>query len=208
MEELSRENNPINSTFKIDLVLVSPVLGSLRYYHYFLLIKTSQLKTLILVRHAKSDWGNPGLDDIERPLNERGKKDAPAMARRLLDKKVKIGLFVTSPAKRAARTAKTFAEEYGVKKKHLIFREELYLPAPDVFYEVLAGMDDDINDIAVFSHNNGITDFANQLTTTRIDNIPTCGVFAVKADVDSWKDFKEAKKEFWFFDYPKAISPT
>ncbi|MBM3416561.1 MAG: histidine phosphatase family protein [Bacteroidetes bacterium] len=162
------------------------------------------MKQLILVRHAKSDWGNPGLDDLDRPLNERGKKDAPAMARRLLDKKIKIDLFVSSSAKRAARTAKAFAEEFEAKKKKLLFKEELYLPASSAFYDVIAEIDDKFDNIALFSHNNGITDFANQLTDTRIDNIPTCGVFAVKADCSKWKDFREARKELWFFDYPKA----
>ncbi len=162
------------------------------------------MKTLFLIRHAKSDWGNPALDDLDRPLNERGKRDAPAMAHRLLDKKIKIDAFISSPAKRAARTARVFAGELGAKKKNILFKEELYLAATPVFFEVIAGTDDNLDSIAVFSHNNGITDFANQLTDTRIDNIPTCGVFAVKADCRSWKNFKEAKKEFWFFDYPKA----
>ena len=139
------------------------------------------MKQLILVRHAKSDWGNPGLDDIDRPLNERGKKDAPAMAKRLLDKEVKIELIVSSPAKRAAKTARFFAEVYGIKKQ-----------------------DTKADSIALFSHNEGITDFANQLTNTRIDNIPTCGVFAVKANCQEWSGFERAEKDFWFFDYPKS----
>ncbi|MBP8245140.1 MAG: histidine phosphatase family protein, partial [Chitinophagaceae bacterium] len=79
------------------------------------------MKKLILVRHAKSDWGNPGLDDIDRPLNERGKKDAPAMASRLLDKGVKIDLIVSSPAKRAAKTARFFAEAYDIKKQDIVY---------------------------------------------------------------------------------------
>jgi phosphohistidine phosphatase len=162
------------------------------------------MKQLILVRHAKSDWNDPGLSDIDRPLNERGKRDAPAMAHRLLDKKIKIDAFISSPAKRAARTAKIFAEELGAKKKEILFKQELYLASPSTFNDVIAGTDDDFDTIAVFSHNEGITDFANQLTDARIDNIPTCGVFAIKIDSNSWKKFKEAKKEFWFFDYPKA----
>ena len=161
------------------------------------------MKTVLLVRHAKSDWGNPGLDDADRPLNDRGKRDAPIMAHRLLDKKIKIDAFVSSPARRAAKTARIFAEAYDRKKDKIIFRDELYLAEPAAFYEVIASIKDDNDTIAVFSHNNGLTDFANMLTDTRIDNIPTCGVFAVKADCDSWKQFMAAKKEFWFFDYPK-----
>ncbi|MEO7394075.1 MAG: phosphoglycerate mutase family protein [Chitinophagaceae bacterium] len=160
-------------------------------------------KTLILVRHAKSDWGNPGLEDFDRPLNERGKKDAPEMANRLINKKITIDLFISSPAKRAARTAKIFAEAFERKKAKIIFKEELYLSGTDNFYKVIENTEDNKNTIAVFAHNNGITDFANQLTDTKVDNIPTCGVFAIKAACTSWADFKNAKKELLFFDYPK-----
>ncbi len=159
---------------------------------------------LLLVRHAKSDWGNPGLADFERPLNDRGKKDAPAMVDRLLEKKIKIDAFIASPAKRAGKTARIFATAYKRDKDDIIFRDELYGAGENVFYDVIATADNKFDSIAVFSHNPGITDFANLLTSTRIDNIPTCGVFAIKADCEKWKDFLAAKKEFWFFDYPKA----
>ena len=163
------------------------------------------MKTVILVRHAKSDWGNPSLSDFERPLNERGKKDAPVMAARLKEKKIKLDAIIASPAKRAAKTAKCFAEVFGIKKDKIDFKEKLYLAEPSAFYDVIENADKKYDCIAVFSHNFGITDFANMLTNTRIDNIPTCGVFAVKVNCDKWKDFKEAEKEFLFFDYPKAI---
>ena len=80
------------------------------------------MKTLLLIRHAKSDWGDPGLDDIDRPLSERGKRDAPAMAHRLLDKKIKINGFISSPAKRATRTAKIFAATFRMNKDKIIIR--------------------------------------------------------------------------------------
>jgi phosphohistidine phosphatase len=161
------------------------------------------LKTVLLVRHAKSDWGDPSLSDFDRPLNERGKQDAPVMAHRLLDNKVKIDAFISSPAKRARKTARIFAKAYKVKKDDMIFRDELYGAADNVFWDVVTTANNKFDSIAIFSHNPGITDFANLLTSTRIDNIPTCGIFAVKADCDKWKNFKEAEKEFWFFDYPK-----
>ena len=161
-------------------------------------------KQLILIRHAKSDWGNPSLEDFDRPLSERGKNDAPAMAQRLLDKKIKIDLFISSPAKRAARTAKYFAKAFNQKKEEIVFKEKLYLAEPDAFFSIIAAANDKFDSIALFSHNFGITDFANMLTEVRIDNIPTCGVFAIKAACTKWSDFKEAKKEYLFFDYPKA----
>lgn len=163
------------------------------------------MKTLILVRHAKSDWGQAGLDDFDRPLNERGKKDVPVMAKRLKNKSVVIDAIITSPAKRAAKTAKVFAEELDIKKGDIFFKDELYLPEAELFFSVIENVDDDLSNIAIFSHNNGITDFANLLTDVRIDNIPTCGVFAVKIHSNNWKEFRTAKKDFWFFDYPKLI---
>lgn len=161
------------------------------------------MKQVILIRHAKSDWGNPGLDDFDRPLNERGKKDAPVMAGRLKERKIPIDAFVASPAKRAAKTARIFAEVFGREKSDIHFREELYMAGPAVFYEVIESMDNSLSTIAIFSHNNGITDFANRLGAFRIDNIPTCGIVAVKADCSSWADFRKADKTFLFFDYPK-----
>jgi phosphohistidine phosphatase len=161
------------------------------------------MKTVILVRHAKSDWNDPSLSDFDRPLNERGKRDAPVMAHRLLDKKVEVDAFISSPAKRAKRTAKTFAEAFKRDKEEIVYEEDLYGAGNEVFYRVISEAKNKWESIALFSHNPGLTDFANLLTETRIDNIPTCGIFAVKADCRDWKEFREAKKEFWFFDFPK-----
>ena len=160
-------------------------------------------KTLILIRHAKSSWDEPGLSDAERPLNERGKKDAPEMAKRLKDKGLKIDLFLSSPAKRAKRTARYIAEELDVKKDKIETEEALYGAGPTAFIEVISNLSDKYKTVAIFAHNPGITDFANTLTSVHIDNMPTCGIFAVQADVNSWKEFKNAEKKFLFFDYPK-----
>ena len=161
------------------------------------------MKALLLIRHAKSDWDDPSLSDFDRPLNKRGKSDAPEMARRLSDKKIKIDVFICSPAKRAKKTASIFAKEYKMERKDILFIKELYAAEANVFSDVILNMKDKYDNIAIFSHNPGLTDFANLLSDVRIDNIPTCGVFAVKIDAKHWADFKEAKKDFWFFDYPK-----
>ncbi len=162
------------------------------------------MKQLLLVRHAKSSWDDFSIKDFDRQLNERGKKDAPMMAKRLLKKDIDIDAFISSPAKRARKTAEAFAKEYDEKKADVIFVDELYLASPSVFTDVIKKVDDRYKTIAVFSHNEGITQFANTLTDTRTDNIPTSGVFAVKIKTKHWKEFEEAEKEFWFFDYPKA----
>ncbi len=162
------------------------------------------MKELLLVRHAKSSWADFSIKDFDRPLNDRGKKDAPMMAERLRKKDIDIDAFIASPAKRARKTAEAFVKELKDKKKEIEFYEELYLAGPSVFFDVISKTNDKHDTIAVFSHNDGITAFANLLTTTRIDNIPTCGIFAVKAKIKHWSEFETAEKEFWFFDYPKA----
>jgi phosphohistidine phosphatase len=161
------------------------------------------MKSLLLIRHAKSSW-DFNVEDFERPLNERGNKNAPEMAKRLLKKDIKIDALVSSPAKRALSTATYFAEEYGKKVKNIIIVPALYNAAAESFYTAIEDLDNDDKTVAIFSHNPGITEFANSLTDTRIDDMPTCAVFALKVDIKKWKDFREAKKEFWFFDYPKA----
>jgi phosphohistidine phosphatase len=162
------------------------------------------MKQLFLIRHAKSSWDDLTISDFERPLNGRGKKDAPEMAKRLADKKIEIDAFVSSPAKRAKKTCKYFAKEFDLSKDEVIFENKLYEAGTQNFFEVIENLKNKWDSVAIFSHNPGITDFANSLTNEKIDNIPTCGIFAVKIKTKHWSDFKEAEKEFLFVDYPKA----
>jgi phosphohistidine phosphatase len=164
---------------------------------------TAHMKTLLLIRHAKSSWADPGQNDIDRPLNERGFKDAPIMARRLIERKVKVDTFISSPAKRARKTCELFMQEFGVKPNNIILKEKLYLAQPENFIKVIQQIDPDADHVIIVSHNNGITEFANQLTNVRIDEMPTCSVFAIKVKAKQWADFEKAEKEFCFFDYPK-----
>ncbi len=164
------------------------------------------MKTLYLIRHAKSSWGDFGLPDIERPLNDRGKTDAPAMAKRLLDKNINLDAFVSSSAKRAKKTCALFCTEYQVKESEIIIVEKLYAASVSTFFEVIKELDNKFKQVALFSHNPGITDFVNLLCeNVHIDNMPTCGIFAVEAAIEKWIDFKDAEKKFLFFDYPKNI---
>jgi len=161
------------------------------------------MKQLLLIRHAKSSWNDPSQNDVDRPLNKRGKKDAPKMAERLLDKKIKIDAFLSSPAERALDTCIYFAKAYDVKKKEIIQIPELYNAQVENFYKVVSEVDNSFDAIALLSHNPGITEFVNELTDVHIDDMPTCSIFAVKADIKKWEEFTEGEKLFWFFDYPK-----
>jgi len=162
------------------------------------------LKSILLIRHAKSSWSEPSLNDFDRTLNERGKNDAPMMAKRLVKKKIKVDAFISSPAKRARKTAEIFSKEFGMKKGEIILAEDLYGASQDAFYNVISNLKNKYDQVAIFSHNPGITDFANALTDVQIDNMPTCSIFAIKIDSKEWNNFKTAIKEFWFFDYPKS----
>jgi len=161
------------------------------------------LKQLFIIRHAKSDqsfWGN----DFERPLNDRGRLDAPLMAKRLKERYSGIDAWISSPAKRAKKTAELFVETFNQETSDILFISALYHAPAEVFYDVIVGLPDNLNSIAVFSHNPGITYFVNSLTADiRIDNMPTCGIFAISAEIDHWREFANAKKRFLFFDFPK-----
>jgi phosphohistidine phosphatase len=162
------------------------------------------MKFLFIIRHAKSNQNFLG-NDFERPLNDRGLRDAPEMAKRLKNKMPSINAFISSPAKRAKTTAEFFAKEYSLLTDEVGFISALYHAPPSVFYEVINQLPNELNSVAIFAHNPGITYFINELVkTVQIDNMPTCGIFAVTFDSESWNSFATAKKEFLFFDYPKA----
>lgn len=164
------------------------------------------MKTLLIIRHAKSSWDSTNTPDIDRPLNDRGKKDAPAMARRVLKAGIHVGRLVSSPARRARHTAELFAHELGIKDKEIVILNELYHAQPAVFQQVINDLDDKDDTVAVFSHNPGITTFVNLLSSVRLDNMPTCGVFAVKSGSPTWSEFFAGDREFLFFDYPKSAA--
>ena len=162
------------------------------------------MKTLYIIRHAKSSWSEFRLPDFERPLNERGKTDAPAMAKRLVAKKIHIDAFVSSPAKRAKKTCKLFCAEYQVKEEEIIFKERLYLASEQTFFEVVRELNDAHEHVAIFAHNPGITDFVNSICQeVHIDEMPTCSIFAIETKIEHWKDFKGIENKFLFFDFPK-----
>jgi len=165
------------------------------------------MKSLLIIRHAKSSWDQAILNDFDRPLNDRGKKNVVEMAKRLLRKKINIDLFISSPAKRAKKTAEGFVKEFNGNADDILFIPALYHASVQTFSEVIKNVDDKYNCIALFSHNPGITAFVNTLTEVKIDNMPTCGIFALSVDTDAWQAFDTEKKTFLFFDYPKS-EPT
>lgn len=162
------------------------------------------MKTLILVRHAKSSWAELGTADFDRPLNERGKRDAPEMAGRVLQRHLKVDQLVSSPALRALTTARYFAETLGFSAESIRQVPELYHPTMPALTSVIEHFPDAWDAVMIFSHNPTITEFVNTLTPVRLDNMPTCAVFAVSLQTRKWQEFQTAARQFLFFDYPKA----
>lgn len=158
-------------------------------------------KQLLLVRHGKSDWGNLDLKDFDRPLNKRGKENAPEMAERLIKKSFKFDLIVSSPAKRAKSTAKFFAEAYNVDD--IQYEESIYEANTNALLKVVNGLDDSADTVIMFGHNPGFTDLANELSDADIYNIPTAGMVLMSFPFDSWKMVSKGTGDLVFFDYPK-----
>ncbi|UKT66110.1 SixA phosphatase family protein [Pedobacter mucosus] len=158
-------------------------------------------KRLLLVRHAKSDWGNAELADFDRPLNKRGKENAPEMAERLFNKGFKFDLMVSSPAKRALKTAKYFAEKYNIKE--IQTTESIYEADTTTLLRVVNSLNDEAETVILFGHNSGLTDFANALCNGDIYNIPTAGMVLISFHLESWKMVSKGTGELVFFDYPK-----
>jgi phosphohistidine phosphatase len=164
------------------------------------------MKQLFVIRHAKSSWDSMGLSDFDRPLNERGHRDAPVMAARLHKAGVRLDALISSPANRALTTAQYFAEAFDFKKKEIITLDRLYHASAETIYDVITReLEDKWDSVAIFSHNPGITYFANSLGVVDLDNMPTCGVMGVRVNITSWEAFKNAPCGLILFDYPKKI---
>jgi phosphohistidine phosphatase len=166
------------------------------------------MKTLYIIRHAKSSWDDDDLSDFERPLNERGKKDAPRMGKRLKEKSIHPDLMLSSPAKRAFSTARRIAKILDYKKDDIKTDRRLYHADDQMILSVIREIKDNRNTIFLFGHNPGLTDFVNSLMDQQSDldiaNIPTAGVVAFQLDSDSWSTIKFGDGKFLFFDYPKS----
>lgn len=161
------------------------------------------MKTLTLVRHAKSSWKDSSLADRDRPLNKRGERDAPVMARRIADAGIRPSLILSSPAVRAWRTAKAVANEIGYPLEFLQREGGLYLASTQEILDVIVAQDEKFNSLMVVGHNPGLTSFANFLVPGLTNNVPTSGVVCVNIDQEDWNLYEQPATDLVLFDYPK-----
>ncbi|RYG03354.1 MAG: histidine phosphatase family protein [Chitinophagaceae bacterium] len=161
-------------------------------------------KRILLIRHAKSDWGNPSIRDFDRPLNKRGHAAAPEMARRMVRQNIYPELMVSSPALRALTTAKYFAKEWNVNESLIQTDKNIYEADIKNLLTVVNALHNEFHTIALFGHNPGLTDFANYLSDVNIYNMPTCSIVLLEFPFDDWHLVSGSTAKVLLFDYPKS----
>ena len=166
------------------------------------------MKTVFFIRHAKSSWEFLRLDDFDRPLNSRGKNDAPIMSDKLSDflsnQNLVIDFVLSSPAKRARETAHFFIERLKIEETKTRWENKLYESSSMQILLLLSSLVDHMSTIILFGHNDEFTVAVNQLSNRAFtENIPTCGIVGLRFEIDSWKEIKEGTADLIYYDYPK-----
>ncbi|MGJ3236697.1 SixA phosphatase family protein [Marivirga sp.] len=160
------------------------------------------MKTLILLRHAKSSWDFPHLNDYDRPLNDRGKRDAPKMAQWLSSQAINADMVLTSGAERAKNTAMVFQEILNVPME---IDDQLYHASRSKLLNIIKQTDNNLNSLILVSHNPGLNDLADYLLSGFPDNIPTAGIVSLKFDINKWSEASPNNTSFHLFQYPKNL---
>ena len=162
------------------------------------------MKTIILARHAKSDWNASHSTDFERPLNKRGENDAPFMAAYLQKCGYLLDQIISSDAKRALQTAN---EYYAMlQPAHgLITHHDLYLASLNTLTDIISSLPQNSSHLMLVGHNPGMTEALNFYTAEFIDNMPTCSVAVIQFDVMNWKDISEGEGDLLGFEFPKRV---
>lgn len=162
------------------------------------------MKTLFLGRHAKSSWDDSGLSDFERPLNDRGERDAPEMGRRLAEKHATADVILCSTAVRARTTAAILAKEWGYEGD-LLLEPKLYEASSSQMLDFIQELEDEATSVLVIAHNPTITSLANLLGNLSIGNMPTCGIVVLKIPCNKWSEVEVERAELIEFDFPKKV---
>ena len=159
------------------------------------------MKTLYIVRHAKSSWEYEGIEDIDRPLKKRGIKDAHLISNFLSKEVTKPDVFISSSANRALHTAVIFCENLKYPLSNLNIRKQLYNFSDGYLVKTVNALDDDYNSAIIFSHDHGINTFVNKYGSKPIAYVPTCGVIGIQFDEIHWKNIKKGKT--FMIEFPK-----
>lgn len=143
------------------------------------------------------------LHDIDRPLNKRGRKDAPVMGARLAGRGLQPNLIISSPAVRALKTAGRLAKQVGCPRRDISIENDIYGASVESLLGIVRGCDNGCNMVMMVGHNPEMTLLANMLGCLDINNVPTCGIVELDFEITTWKDVGRKKGELAFFDYPR-----
>ena len=161
------------------------------------------MKTIYLVRHAKSSWNDPSLKDIDRPLRKRGVKDAGKMADFLLSERVHPDLIISSHATRALSTARIFARALHYHAGRIRIDERIYDDLEDSFGEILRQVNEKFEDLMIFGHDPSMTSLLNRLASKRYEKIPTSGVARIDFRVREWAAVTKGRGKLGYLRFPK-----
>ncbi len=163
------------------------------------------MKRLILIRHAKSSWEYPMLADFDRPLNPRGRRDAPIMAQRLQGLLTPPFRLIASPAVRALTTAQLFAETFEIPDAQIRIDKRIYEATPGTLLHLVNTLDEADEQVLMFGHNPGFTDLIQLLVDDRLPfiELPTCGIAVLAFDVAQWSDIVPGDAQLQAFRCPK-----
>ncbi len=161
------------------------------------------MKRLYLIRHAKSSWSSPDLEDFHRPLNDRGKNDGKAMAKRLAAAGIRPDLIVASPAARAKKTAGLLAKGLGYDQDAIQYENNLYLGSLPFHCRLLATLFSQVDVLFLVGHNDTMTELAEHLCGRALGNVPTCGVVALEYSAEGGFSDTVGAGKLLFFWYPK-----
>ncbi|MFC5271172.1 SixA phosphatase family protein [Adhaeribacter terreus] len=161
------------------------------------------MKTLYLMRHAKSSWDFPELNDHDRPLNKRGRQDGPLMGQQLLSRDTSPDLILSSTAVRAITTATLVAKELDYDREKIQAQESIYKAGRNELIKIIQHVPDEINSLLIIGHNPILSEVANKLSPEALPDMPTAGVVALEFNCNSWLDISGDKSKLLFNDFPK-----
>lgn len=160
-------------------------------------------RKLYIIRHGKSSWDHPGLDDIDRPLSDRGTRNASEMAKRLEERGTVPELLLSSPANRALNTALIMLRSWNLEPDVLQIHDPIYEAYLKEIAQVVAAVPSEVKQLAIFGHNPTFTSYANVFLETSLDNLPTAGVVIVTLESEGWKGIGRKQVKECYVDYPK-----
>lgn len=163
------------------------------------------MRTIYLIRHAKSSWDDEDLEDFERPLNERGRNDAPEMGRRLKLAGVKPGIILSSPALRAIATARKIAEILNFPCQDILVDSKLYEASEKEILNAISKQNNELVSMLVIGHNPGMHLLCKKFGAVDLEYFPTCAIGGFRFDSDYWKDLEKMKGSMIYHDFPRKV---